>query len=152
MLKDISKLTYGNKVFVVDKFSGFDEVAFDVNRIDSYTYKITYFMNIYFSGNILKLNRSANLIVDKEQSWFTTKYTPEFKFHQNAIQNGLYLTFKQSGYKSGEPTEIIPDIIRWYAENTNTKEALDELKKDIKFCFEFIDKYYPKTNTDNKEK
>ena len=143
MLKDIAKLVYGDQFFVIDKFSGFEKASFKVDRIDENTRKITYFMNVYFSGQTLKIKRTAILIVDKERKLFNTNYTPEYKFYKNAIQNGLYLTFEQSGYKSDESSDLIPDIVRWFAENTNTTNALEEFKKDVKFCLEFIDKYYP---------
>ena len=99
-------------------------------------------MNVYFSGKTLKIKRSALLTVYKERKMFSTDYTPEYKFYQNAVLSGLNLTFEKSGYKSEEPTDIIPDIVRWFAENTNTTNALEEFKKDVKFCLEFIDKYY----------
>ncbi|MBR4316271.1 MAG: hypothetical protein IKP65_04805 [Alphaproteobacteria bacterium] len=149
MLKGIHQLTYGHKNFVVEKFSGWEQVEFEVNKINPYTYRITYYMNIYFSGHTLTLKHSDPLIVDKKQSWFSTEYTPEYEFHDKAFIKGLYKTFEESGYKSGESTDIIPDIVRWYAENTHTTHALEELKKDIKFCFEVIDEQYPKQ--ENKE-
>ena len=143
MLKDIAKLAYGNQFFVIDKFSGFEKATFEVERINDDTRKITYFMNVYFSGQILKIKRTALFLVYKERTLFSSNHTPEYKFYQNAVQNGLHLTFEKSGYKSGEPTDIIPDFVRWFAENTNTTNVLEEFKKDVKFCLEFIDKYYP---------
>lgn len=143
MLKDIAKLVYGDQFFVIDKFSGFEKASFEFERINDNTRKITYFMNVYFSGKTLKIKRSALLIVYKERTLFSANHTPEYKFYQNAVLNGLNLTFKKSGYKSGEPTDIIPDIVRWFAENTKTTNAFEEFKKDVKFCLEFIDKYYP---------
>lgn len=53
MLKGIHQLTYGHKNFVVEKFSGWEQVEFEVNKINPYTYRITYYMNIYFSGILL---------------------------------------------------------------------------------------------------
>lgn len=143
MLKDIPQLTYGDKRFVVDKFSGWEQVSFRIDRLVD-CIKITYFMNIYFSGQILKIERIAYIDIDEKKSWFKNNYTPEYKFYMDAFKNGVYDVFEKSGYKSSESTDIIPDIIRWFAENTNTDYALIGLKEDIKYCLEFIDKYYPK--------
>lgn len=153
MLKDIAKLVYGNHVFVVDKFSGFDKVEFNIET-DKFNLDkkiITYFMNIYFSGQTLKLENKASIKMfdDKNNSWFKTKFTPEYEFYHDAFHNGLYQTFEKSGYKSGESEDILPDIVRWFAKNTNTYDILEELKKDIRYCLEFIDKCYPKQ--ENKE-
>ncbi|MBR4316273.1 MAG: hypothetical protein IKP65_04815 [Alphaproteobacteria bacterium] len=156
MLKDIAKLSYGNHIFVVDKFSGFDKIEFNIET-DKFNLDkriITYFMNIYFSGQTLKLEKKVkiNIFNDKNNSWFKTKFTPEYEFLKNAVQNGLYPTFEKSGYKSGESEDILPDIVRWFAKNTNTDYALIGLKEDIKYCLEFIDKYYTKKTGETNEK
>lgn len=146
MFKNVAKLTYGNHYFIIDKFSGFDKVEFSINKTDFLSEKkITYYMNIYFSGQVLKLEKATEIkVFENTKRWFKTKYTPEYSFIYNTFKNGLYHTFTTSGYKSGESNDIIPDIVRWFAENTNTKNTLEELKEDIKFCLEFIDKYYLK--------
>ena len=79
MLKDIPQLTYGDKRFVVDKFSGWEQVSFRIDRLVD-CIKITYFMNIYFSGQILKIERIAYSDIDEKKSWFKNNYTPEYKF------------------------------------------------------------------------
>lgn len=149
MLKNIAKLIYGHQVFVIDKFSGFDQVEFNINNLEGFDdLIITYSMKIYFSGQSLKLEKKAVIkkyIYDKK-SWFKIKCTPEFEFYENTFKSGLHLTFEKSGYNSGESIDILPDIVRWFAKNTNTYDTLEELKKDIRFCLEFIDKYYKKYN------
>ena len=60
MLKNIAKLIYGHQVFVIDKFSGFDQVEFNINNLEGFNdLIITYSMKIYFSGQILKLEKKA---------------------------------------------------------------------------------------------
>ena len=140
----IPTLRFANKVFVVDKFSGFDKVEISIDTLDAYTIIITYSMNIYFSGECLKLEKQANLIIDKKRSWFKTEYTPEYKFYTKIKDDGIEYSFKNSGYKSGKSTSIIPDFVRWFAKNTNTIEKLEELKEDINYCLEYINKHYSK--------
>lgn len=155
-------LTNGNQSFVIDKFSGFSKVEISVNncQYDDNKKLITYSMEFYFSGQTLKLKKFAEIKIFDEVPLFDPfsfkgilgkrEYTTEYKFFNNAIQNGINNVFMCSEYNSGKSTDIIPDKIRWFAENTKTEEALSILEEDINFCINYINEHYPKKGLNKK--
>lgn len=142
-------LEYGNQKFLVDKFSGFSTVDFKYKICSGQIY-IQYFMNIYFSGEKLELSKTCTIpthhkYASSRWSIFNDE-TDEFKFIYRYGENGnnLYEQFKRSDFESENKSDVISDFVKWFAENTSTEATLNKLKKDINFCFEYIDKHYSK--------
>ena len=151
VLKGIPSLYLGNEVFVVDKFSGFDKVNFKIEYYKK-CIKINYFIHIYFSGKNLCLKKSHYVDKYKKYSLFFKEATDEYKFILSIDEykfisyndnNWLKSAFEKSKYKIEEHSDIIPDEIKWLAKNTNTEKTLEELKKQIEYCFSYIDETYP---------
>lgn len=144
-------LEYGNKKFLVDKFLGFDAVDFRY-KIGGDKIHIQYFMNIYFSGEKLELSKTCTIPTHHKypsRCWsIFNEETDEFKFICRYGKNGnnLYEQFKKSPFKSVNKSDVISDYVKWFAGNTSTEVILNELKKDINFCFGYIDKHYNKGN------
>lgn len=137
----IRKLEYGNKVFFADKFSGFSKVDFRY-KLGGYGefIKIQYFIELYFSGHTLELCKNAFVdVYTNKKSFFFKENTKEFDFIHSLRYKNAYQEFIKSNYKSGKPTDIINDYVRWFAVNTNTMETLNNLKNDIEFCFGYVD-------------
>lgn len=139
--KGIKFLIYGNENFVIDKFSGYKKVDGNIQLINYHHYKVTYYIELYFSGNVCKLSTFENvpLFDAKSKGKFFgifKDYTKEAKF----IKEGNYFNkFEQSNYKSGKCEGIIDDYHRWFAKQTGTEKALDKLKEKIEMAFTLID-------------
>lgn len=146
---NMSFLEYGNKKFLVDKFSGFSAVDFKYKICSGQIY-IQYFMNIYFSGEKLELSKTCTIPTHHKypsSRWsIFNEETDEFKFIYRYGENGnnLYEQFKRSDFESENKSDVISDYVKWFAESTSTESTLNKLKKDIDFCFEYIDKHYNK--------
>lgn len=149
--ENMSFLKYGNQKFLVDKFSGFSIVDFSY-KISKGNIYIKYFMNIYFSGEKLELSKTCTIPTHYKypaNRWsIFNEETDEFKFIYCYGENGnnLYERFKMSDFESENKSDVISNFVKWFAENTNTQNTLDKLKKDINFCFGYIDKHYNKGN------
>lgn len=134
-------LIYGDEHFVIDKFSGFKRVYNNVQLVKYSYFKVTYYLEIYFSGNTCKLYESENIPLFDEKSkgkifGIFKDYTKEAKF----ISEKNYINkFEKSGYKSGKCEGIIDDFQRWFAEQTGTEKALNALKEKIEKAFTLID-------------
>jgi hypothetical protein len=140
-LNNFSFLRYKNENFIVDKFSGFTNVDF------RYAMKygciiIDYTITFHFSGNDMKLKKTAKVPITNGKGFFAP-YSEGFKFFKQN-QNDFYQAFLDSKYKSKEPSDIISDYVKWFAENTKTTDKLNELKDEIRYCFDFIDENYKK--------
>lgn len=148
-LDGIPMLEYGSEKFVVSKFSGFKQVDFSYNFLprDCAEIHIKYSCEIYFSGRTLNLHCDAYVprysnspaILFKNDS-----NVAKFIFQNQNSKMWFYEGFKKSEFKSGKPEDVIPDIVRWFAKETNTKNALDSLKSQIEYVFSFIDKHWKK--------
>ena len=144
---NMSFLKSENQNFLVDKFSGFSTVDFKY-KICGGKIHIQYFMNIYFSGEKLKLCKTCTIPTHYKYStnrWsIFNDETEEFKFiYRNSNnKNNLYEQFKKSRFQSVNKSDVISDYVKWFAKNTSTEETLKELKKDIEFCFCYIDEHY----------
>lgn len=134
-------LILGNEYFFVDKFSGFTNVDFHCKFEYGYL-SVKYTATLHFSGNDMKLMKTAKVPITNGKGWFAP-YSEQYLFFKNNHKN-LYQSFLDSKYKAEEESDIISDYVKWFAENTKTTDTLNSLKKDIKYCFDFIDKYYKK--------
>lgn len=140
-LKGINCLVCGDDSFVIDKFSGFKKVYHNIQLHNYRSYKITYYFEIYFSGNscVLSASEDIPLLDEKSKGKFFgifKNYTNEAKF----IQEGHYLDkFEKSCYKSGRSESVISDYQRWFAKQTKTEKALNKLKEKIEMAFNLID-------------
>lgn len=150
-LQKLNWLHYGGENFIVEKFSSFKNVYVDIVHNNSVDYLITYVFEANFSGSKLIVKKSALIPCTIKTNEFgkflgfikyqKSKYNPIWEFINN--NNGkLYQTFKDSNWKDKEQSFVISDYIKWIAENTNTKNILEELRENIKICFDLIDKYY----------
>lgn len=142
-LENISILKYGDQNFVVDKFSGFTKVDYKVMYFQE-RISITYFIDIYFSGQVLNIKKVNTFERYKRKNFLVSEETKEYKFFENVVSNGLYYVFSNAYWSSGKSNMIISDEIRYFAEYTNTKEALDKLQNEIEYCFKFINDNYSK--------
>lgn len=148
---NMSFLNYGNQKFLVDKFSGFSTVDFRY-KIGSGKIHIQYFMNIYFSGEKLELSKTCTIPTHHKypsSRWsIFNEETDEFKFIYRYGENGnnLYEQFKRSDFESENKSDVISDYVKWFAESTSTETTLNKLKKDIDFCFGYINEHYNKGN------
>lgn len=144
---NMSFLEYRNQKFLVDKFTGFSTVDFSY-KICKGNIHIKYFMNIYFSGEKLELSKACK--IPTHYNYSTSRWsifndeTDEFKFIYRYGENGnnLYEQFKRSSFESENKSDVISDYVKWFAESTSTEETLNKLKKDIDFCFSYIDEHY----------
>lgn len=138
---DLKFLTYKDQRFLVDKFSGFNTVEV-THKILSGITKIEYTFDIYFSGHTLTLSSKQYIDNYKSNGFIFKDDTPEFKFIYSLKYKNAYEEFKKDGYVSKNHSDIISDYVKWFAEKTNTSETLRSLKRDIEFCFNYIDEHY----------
>ena len=155
-LKGLDFISCGHKHYLIDKFSGYQDIDVDLEPKDFSTYILTYKFECYFSGNTLTLKRKIVIPmffegeIKKNIFGFIIKTSvrnPAFDFlHKGDFWN----RFKKSDWKQiASPNSVTSDYIRWIAENTNTNEVLNDLRKEVKLVFSLIDEHNNKKQVKN---
>ena len=150
-LKGLDFILCGHKHYLIDKFSGFQDIDVDLKSTNFSTYILIYNFECYFSGNTLTLERKIEipLLLEGEikKNIFGFEYktsvrNPAFDFLK---KGDFWNRFKKSDWKPiASPTSVTSDYIRWIAENTNTNEELNDLRKEVKLVFSLIDEHNQK--------
>ena len=152
-LDNIDFLVYGDKYFVVEKFCGFERAncSFE-HRYGNYF--ITYYCKLNFSGCVCEIRKSvlAPMFTKEKHDWLGLRQQPTkcYSF-LSKFGHDLMNKFKESNYCSGKSIEVIPDYVRWFAENTETTETLKLLVQDVEVAFKLIDKNKNKNKNKNKK-